>query len=98
MYASAVAWTFKPGTADHVRRVHVNMVVPALNEQPGFRHFYSARVWVDTWLTVMVFDTKAHQDAALAILNPLLRLYHGRIIVGIQRYAGEVEIEEVATV
>ncbi|MBI4200928.1 MAG: hypothetical protein HY531_01400 [Chloroflexi bacterium] len=96
MYASAVAWNFKPGSQDLVRQVSLEVLIPAIKAQPGFRHFLSVRTRSDSWMMIILFDIKAHQDAALAILNPLIRQHHGQIIEGMQRYAGEVEIEEVA--
>ncbi|MFN8532480.1 MAG: hypothetical protein U0556_02935 [Dehalococcoidia bacterium] len=96
MYAIAVAWSFRRGNEDLIRFGYREVMLPAARHRPGFRHGYVVRIAPDAWLTVLLFESQALLEAAMTELSPLIRRHHGRVLAGMQRYAGEVELEEAA--
>jgi heme-degrading monooxygenase HmoA len=96
MYASAVVWTFKPGSEDEVRKINTDTLIPAVKSQAGFRAYYAIHTAADTFLTVSLYDTAEHAEAANGVLAPLVRQHQGHLMTGMQRYAGEVAAEATA--
>ncbi|HET8627459.1 MAG TPA: antibiotic biosynthesis monooxygenase [Thermomicrobiales bacterium] len=94
MFASVVAWTFKPGSADEVRRRNLDMLIPEVTRAPGFRQYYAIRSGPDAYVTVIFYDDRERAEAALQHLTPLIREQQGHLLAGMERYAGEVEVAE----
>lgn len=96
MYGSTVTWTFKPGTQAMINRSITEIFAPALQQKPGFRHYYRVRTGEDSCITFIVYDTKEQAEAAFASMAALVREHVGGLIESMQRSAGEIEEERTA--
>src|SRR5581483_3317519 len=96
MYATAVAWSYRPGAAAEVRRVEREILMPAARRLAGFRRRWVLPTGADAFLTFALYDSRAEAEAAFAALAPLIRAHLGPLIEAMQRYGGEVEIEACA--
>lgn len=90
MYAFATHWTFKPGSAGEVEDVNRRVLIPALEDQPGFRQSCAIRTKEDSYLTVFVWDSQVEAEAALEFIGPLVAEHQGHLVEGMQRFAGTV--------
>lgn len=93
MYGSTVIWSFKPGTQTTITRSISETFAPALQQKPGFRHYYRVRTGDDSCVTFIVYDTKEQAEAAFASMAALVREQVGGLIESMQRSAGEIEEE-----
>ncbi len=93
MYAEVVAWRFTPGTHAAVRQTALQILLPAVQRQPGFRCWYLVRSGANAFLTIALFATREQAERSHEELTPLFRIHQGHLVESMERHAGEVEIQ-----
>lgn len=98
MFATLTHWTFKPGSEDEVRRVNTEILVPMLAAKEGFLQYYAVHTGADRWMTVLIWNSQEEAERAYQDVSPSIREQQGHLTVGMERFAGIVDLAVAAQV
>jgi hypothetical protein len=90
MYAMITRWTFKSGSIDEAIDVNRDVVMPAVQAQPGFVRSLIVRTGTESVLSVVCWETEEDAKRAMTDVAPIAIRHIGYLVRDVERVPGTV--------